>query len=49
MHNVDMNMVVAKRCNMRNVFFDFNKYNVIQLLGIWIEMGVGLSTRDEDA
>jgi len=29
MHNVYMNVVMAKRCNMWIVFFDFNKYNVI--------------------
>ena len=33
MHNVDMNVAMAKRCDMRNVFSDLNKYNVIPVLG----------------
>jgi hypothetical protein len=37
MHNVEMNVAMAKRCNMRNEFSDFNKNNVI--LGIWTKMG----------
>jgi hypothetical protein len=33
MHNVDMNMAMAKRCNMQIVIVDFNKYNVILVTG----------------
>jgi hypothetical protein len=33
MHNVDINMVVAKQCNMQNVFYVFNKYNVMPVVG----------------
>jgi hypothetical protein len=29
MYNVDMNVAMAKRCNMKNVFSDFNKNNVM--------------------
>jgi hypothetical protein len=25
MHTVDMNVAMSKRCNMKNVFSDFNK------------------------
>jgi hypothetical protein len=33
MHNVEMNGAMAKRCNMRNVFSDFNKNNVMLYVG----------------
>jgi hypothetical protein len=33
MHNVDMNVAMAKRCNMQNVFSDFNKNNVMPVVG----------------
>jgi hypothetical protein len=33
MHNVAMNEVVAKQCNMQNEFSDFIKYNVIPTSG----------------
>jgi len=32
-HEKKMNVVIAKRCNMHNVFYDFNKYNVIPIVG----------------
>jgi hypothetical protein len=33
MHNVDMNVVMAKRYNMQNVFYVFNKNNVMSVAG----------------
>jgi hypothetical protein len=33
MHNVDMNVVMAKQCNMRNVLSTFNKNNVMLVAG----------------
>jgi hypothetical protein len=29
MYNVDVNVAMAKWCNMKNVFYDFNKNNVM--------------------
>jgi hypothetical protein len=47
MHNVDMNVAMAKRCNMQNIFSDFNKYNVISTAVNVDEMGAEFSTREE--
>jgi hypothetical protein len=33
MHNVDMNVAMAKRCNMQMYFLNFNKNNVIPVAG----------------
>jgi hypothetical protein len=33
MHNVDTNVAMAKRCNMKNVFSIFNKNNVMPTVG----------------
>lgn len=33
MYNVDMNVAMAKRCNMWNIFSDFNKNNVMSAAG----------------
>jgi hypothetical protein len=33
MHDVEINVAMAKRYNKQNVFFDFNRNNVMPIVG----------------